>query len=231
MEIVVLIIMILVAVSFILKLACHKAAGIAAICAVATVFTGYSVDFASMQSKTMIADWLADTSLMLDIAVILTVDVFVQIAFCILYAKSCSGRLTRNEKIALYVTGWFPGALIFPVLLALVVELVFSLPGVDFALIGRSAAGAVAVFSPLAAAGAKYLRPEAELRAELIFLVNLLIAALGVVATVNGRTAAAGTSEVEWGALAGVSALIISGAFAGSIIYRYMNKRKISKLS
>ncbi len=225
MEIVVLIIMILVAVSFILKLACHKAAGIAAICAVATVFTGYSVDFASMQSKTMIADWLADTSLMLDIAVILTVDVFVQIAFCILYAKSCSGRLTRNEKIALYVTGWFPGALIFPVLL------VFSLPGVDFALIDRSAAGAVAVFSPLAAAGAKYLLPEAELRAELIFLVNLLIAALGVVATVNGRTAAAGTSEVEWGALAGVSALIISGAFAGSIIYRYMNKRKISKLS
>ena len=116
-------------------------------------------------------------------------------------------------------------------LLALVVELVFSLPGVDFALIDRSAAGAVAVFSPLAAAGAKYLLPEAELRAELIFLVNLLIAALGVVATVNGRTAAAGTSEVEWGALAGVSALIISGAFAGSIIYRYMNKRKISKLS
>ncbi len=202
----------------------HKAAGIAAICAVAAVFTGYSVDFASMQSKTMIADWLADTSLMLDIAVILTVDVFVQIAFCILYAKSCSGRLTRNEKIAFYVTGWFPGALIFPVLLALVVELVFSLPGVDFALIGWSAAGAVAVFFPLAAAGAKYLLPEAELRAE-------LIAALGVVATVNGRTAAAGTSEVEWGALAGVSALIISGAFAGSIIYRYMNKRKISKLS
>ena len=43
-------------------------------------------------------------------------------------------------------------------------------------------------------------------------MVNMLIAALGVVATVNGRTAAAGTNQVEWGALGGVGRDIASPA-------------------
>ncbi len=56
--------------------------------------------------------------------------------------------------------------------------------------------------------GLCWLVPEKEIRLELLFMVNMLIAALGVVATVNGRTAAAGTNQVEWGALGGVAAII-----------------------
>ena len=63
-------------------------------------------------------------------------------------------------------------------------------------------------------------------RLELIFLVNLLTAALGVIATVNGRTATAGTAQVDWTALCGVLALIIAGAVAGLVIRKIRVSRK-----
>ena len=58
--------------------------------------------------------------------------------------------------------------------------------------------------------GLGLLIPEKEIRLELLFMINLLIAALGIVATVNGRTAATGTNHVEWTALAGVFAILIT---------------------
>lgn len=45
----------------------------------------------------------------------------------------------------------------------------------------------------------RYLLPEKELRLELLFLTNALTAILGIIATVNGRTAVTGISEVDWG--------------------------------
>ena len=40
--------------------------------------------YAIQQSKTQIADWLADVQLMLDTSVVLTVEVALQMAFCML---------------------------------------------------------------------------------------------------------------------------------------------------
>ena len=59
-----------------------------------------------------------------------------------------------------------------------------------------------------------------------MFLINLLTAALGIIATFNGRTAATGTNSVEWDALAGVFGLLLLGTITGIIINRY----KLSKL-
>lgn len=75
-----------------------------------------------------------------------------------------------------------------------------------------------------------WLVPEKEIRLELLFMVNMLIAALGVVATVNGRTAAAGTNQVEWGALGGVAAIIAAGTVAGIAYNRFQTKKQISKI-
>ena len=61
-------------------------------------------------------------------------------------------------------------------------------------------------------------------------MVSLLAGALGIVATVNGRTAAVGTNEVEWGALAAVIILLLAGVLAGSLIYRYYNNKIITKI-
>lgn len=72
--------------------------------------------------------------------------------------------------------------------------------------------------------------PEADIRLEVIFMVNLLIAALGVVATVNGRTAAVGTNSVDTGALGGIAAILACGFIAGLFINRLITRKKLSKI-
>lgn len=230
METVVMIIMLLVGVSFVLKLTCHGWAGIAVLSVLSAAFVGFTTGFASEQSKTQIADWLCRPELMLDTSVLLTVDVLIQIFFCVLMARKLAGTLGRKGNIALQAALWFPGLLIFPVLFSLLVEVVFALPGVDFSVIGWGTAACLLIVVPLASIGLKWLLPEVELRIELMFLINLLIAALGVVATVNGRTAATGTSSVEWGALAAVFGLLVAGSVAGIYYDRIITKKQISKL-
>ena len=63
--------------------------------------------------------------------------------------------------------------------------------------------------------------PEKELRLELLFLTNALTAILGIIATVNGRTAVTGISEVDWGALTGLIIMLAGGGLIGLVIYKY----------
>lgn len=122
----------------------------------------------------------------------------------------------------------FPGVLIFPVLFCLLVSVVFALPGVSFSTVAWSLAGALLVVIPLCAWCLKRLLPEKEIRLELLFLSNALIAVLGVIATVNGRTTVASISEVDWQALAGgVCGLVVLGLVGGVTIYRIRLKHII----
>lgn len=230
MEIVVIIIMLLVGFSFVLKLTCQRPAARIAVSAVAAVFVLLACDSASSQSKTQIADWLEQPALMLDVAVLLTVDVAFQICFCVLAAKAIAGVVSPARRLAIAVCRYVPGLLIFPVLFAMLTALIFALPGVEFSRIAQAAALGLLVVAPLLAAGLKWLVPEPDIRLEVIFMVNLLIAALGVVATVNGRTAVVGTNSVEWGALAGVAAILACGFVAGIFINRLFIRKKLSKI-
>lgn len=226
METIVIIIMLLVGFSFLLKLTWHGWSGRIAIALLAAIFIMAMTDFATGQSKTQISDWLSMPSLMLDISVWLTVDVAFQICFCILAA----GRPQGKMRIVYLFTLWFPGLLIFPVLFAFLTEAIFSMPGTDFTLIGRVLAGVVLLGVPVLAYCVRLLLPEKEIRLELMFMVNLLIAALGIVATVNGRTAAAGTNCIEWMALGGVLVLLVAGTISGLIYYRYRLTKQITKI-
>ncbi len=71
---------------------------------------------------------------------------------------------------------------------------------------------------------------RAEIRLEMIFMVSLITGALGVVATVNGRTIAVGTDHVEWGALACVAAILLAGLVTGTFYYRLLIRKTISKI-
>lgn len=214
-----------VVLSFVLKLSCHSPYGMAAICVVVALFVGFSWEYAISQSRTQIADWLADPELMLDTAVLLTADVALQIAFCFLCSRKMSGeKLSRSLRVIYQITYWFPGILIFPVLFSFLVQLIFAMPGADFAVTGWTTAIGVLIIMPLLAYIVRLILPETDLRLELLFLVNLLTAALGIVATVNGRTATAGTAQVEWGALAGFLIILLTGALTG-LIYSRLRKR------
>ena len=74
--------------------------------------------------------------------------------------------------------------------------------------------------------------PEKELRLELLFLTNALTAILGIIATVNGRTAVTG---IRRGGLGGIDRLIImlaGGGLIGLVIYKYRRiKNKHLKLT
>lgn len=221
MEILILILLLMVSLNFVLKLTHHGAPGILLTALVAALFVGLSRDGAIEQSRTQIADWLADTELMLDLSVLLTIDVLLYMSCYILLARRLNGApMKRATRRLCLVLKWFPGLVIFPTLFGALVSVVFLLPGVDFTLVAWSLAAAVFL---LAVAGAYLFRrllPEPELRLEVGFLLSALIACLGVVATVNGRTAVNGTGEVDLRALGGVLLLLLVGAALGYLGYR-----------
>ncbi len=227
MEIVVIIVMILVGFSLMLKLTYLPIWGRILICLLLALFTGESWTFAVSQSKTQIATWIQTPELMLDMAVLLTVDVFLQITFCVTSAGSIMGEsMSKSGKFIQAVALWIPGILIFPALIALLVAVIFSFPGMDFATIAWTLAGCVFITGVGASCLIKFILPEKDLRLELIFMINALIALLGVIATVNGRTAVAGVNSVDLKTLAGVLSLLIIGASAGYLLF----KRKQNKI-
>ncbi|MCM1070774.1 MAG: hypothetical protein NC210_04805 [[Clostridium] fimetarium] len=231
MEVVVLIILLMAGFAFLAKLTYHGTVGRVALCAIAALFVAFATDSAASQSKTQIDSWLESPEFMLDAAVLLTIDVASQIAFCFLMGRKISGGLKSVKgRLVLAVLLWFPGLAIFPALLAFLTELIFSFTGADFSLVGYTLAVAVLIGAPLAAAAFRWLLPEDDIRLELLFLASLLTAALGVTATVNGRTAAAGVSFIEWNALGAVVLLLICGATAGIIFNKYMINKRIGKI-
>ena len=228
METVVLVMMILVCFNYVLKQTYRKIYSVIFSSAVCALFIGFMWPYAIEQSKSQISDWLADSILMLDIAVILTLEVAIQMAFCILSAHiQTSGKVKSITIWAYRILRWFPGVLIFPVLFSLLVSAIFALPGVSFSLVAWGLAAIVFVVIPLDCWVIKWLLPEKEIRLELLFLANALIAILGVIATVNGQTAVAGISEVNWSALGDIVVLLMIGLIGGVIAYRIKLKRII----
>lgn len=226
-----MIIMLLVSLSFMLKLACQPIAGRVTECVICGTFILMALEYALGQSKTRIADSLQNPELMLDMAVLLTIDVFIQITYCITDAKRISGdMMSRKDNILDILTLWFPGILVFPTLFALLVETIFAFPGQNFNTTAYILTGTVIVAGILLPTLIKKLIPEEDLRLELIFMVNVLIAILGVVASVNGRAAVAGVNDVELMPLLGVALIMLTGGVAGYLLFRrktHMKRREI----
>lgn len=231
MESVVIIIMLLVSFSLMLKLTYLPLAGRLTVCLICALFTGLSWEGAAGQSRNQIEDWLQNPVLMLDVAVLLTVDVFMQVSFCILSAKDISGaKMSKTGNIIRLITLWIPGILIFPTLYAILVETIFSFTGMDFAMLSWTLATAVFAVGAVTPLILRWLIPERDLILELLFMINCMIALLGVVATVNGRTAISGTNSVDWQSLAGVITLLLIGAIAGYLLFKRNNNKKILKI-
>ena len=231
METVVLVMMIVVCITYLLKQTWRKPRFVALSAVVCALLVGLAWPWAIEQSKNQIADWLADSALMLDLAVILALEVAVQMTFCITAAHLHSAGCVKPSVVRIYrLLRWFPGLLVFPVLFSLLVATIFALPGVSFPLISWSLAAVVAVVIPLGRRVLLLLLPEKEIRLEVLFLANALIAVLGIVATVNGRTAVAGTTAVDWPALGGVAAFVVAGGLLGVAAFRIKQKRMNKKL-
>lgn len=225
METVVLVMMIVVCFNYLLKQTWRKPLFVALSTVVCALFVGLAWPWAIEQSKNQIADWLADSALMLDMAVLLTLEVALQMTFCVVAAHIHTAGRVKPSVVWIYrLLRWFPGLLVFPVLFSLLVAAIFALPGISFPLTAWSLAATVAVAIPLGRWALKHLLPEKEIRLELLFLTNALIAILGIIATVNGRTAVAGITSVDWPSLGGVMAFVAAGLLLGMAAFRIKQK-------
>ena len=230
METVVTVLMIVVCFNYLLKQTYRKTYFVIASAVIAALFVGMMWPYAIEQSKTQITDWLNNTQLMRDTAVILSIDVILQIAYCMLAANMMTTGEVKPRTLWTYrFLRWFPGIMIYPVFFSLLVTVIFTFPGKSFSGIAWTLAAVLLIAIPTGAAFLRWLLPEKELRLELLFLCNALIAILGVISTVNGQTTVAGQSEVQWTALAGIIGMIFVGAVFGYILRSILLKRKIKK--
>ncbi|MGM9805524.1 MAG: hypothetical protein ACI3Z7_03715 [Candidatus Aphodosoma sp.] len=230
MEIVVTVIMVLVISNVVLKSTFHRLFGKMLFGLVAALFVGLSHEYVIMLSKTQLAGWIADPDLMLDVAVIMTVDVGFQIYSCVRMLDGCGGRPVGKYRWIYLICLWFPGVLVFPVLFLTLVQIVFALPGYDFAIIGWGTAGGVLIVLPLLGIGLERLLPEKDIRIELEYMINVLIAILGIIVTVDGRTSVAAADRVEWDAMIGVCMIGVAGTLIGLVLYKYISRKQITKL-
>jgi len=132
METVVFVLMILVCFNFMLKQTYRKLRSVLVISVICALFVGLMWPYAIEQSKTQIADWLANPALMLDTSVVLSVEVVLQMTFCMLAAHiQSAGPVKKRVLWAYKALRWFPGILVFPVLFCGLVALIFSFPGLE----------------------------------------------------------------------------------------------------
>lgn len=226
METVVLVIILLVCFNFVLKQTYRKLWMVGAISLFCALFVAFAWPWAIEQSKSQIQDWLNNPQLMLDTAVVLFIEVVIQMAYCLMAVHLMNTGKVRRRTLFIYkLLRWFPGLLIFPVLFHIETLCMFWLTGMEFSTVAYGLAAIVFVAIPLFTWAIKWLIPEKELRLEIFFLSNALIAILGIIATVNGRTAVAGISEVNWAALACMAGLTLLFAIVGFIFHR-MKKMK-----
>lgn len=218
--------MVLVVLSFVLKTTFSGRVAVAALTLICGLFTALMWPVAIEQSRTQITAWLARPELMRDTAVLLCIDVALSVGYCFLAVHlRNSGTVKRSVVWGYRLLRLYPGLTVFMVLFSLLVTAVFSFPGRDFARVAWTLAAVVAVAYPLLVVGMKWLLPEKELRLELMFLLNLFIAMLAVVTTVNGTTAVEGTDEIEWLPMVACVALTLFGALAGWLIWRRRSRR------
>lgn len=232
MQTVVLAIMLLVVFSFVLKQSFLSWWWIVGVAVVSALWVGLSWPWAIEQSKTQIADWLTNPALMADTAVLLTVDVAMQMAFCVVEATyGEETEFQKRKKLLLNILRYYPSLLFFGVLFSLLVALIFAMPGLSFPLIAWSAGGAVLLLVPALVGLMRWLLPETDLRLELLFLSNALMATLGIVATVNGRTAVEGFDSVSWDALAGLFGMTLAFALVGFALRKIIRRKYEKRIS
>ena len=110
MDTVVLVMMIVVCFNYLLKQTWRKPRFVALSAVVCALFVGLAWPWAIEQSKNQIADWLADSALMLDLAVLLTLEVALQMTFCVVAAHIHTAGRVKPSVVRLYrLLRWFPG--------------------------------------------------------------------------------------------------------------------------
>lgn len=231
MEFIIQILMLFIVINCILKLSFWKWWQAVIFSAACAIFVLWAEQYAILQSKTQINDYLMNREALQDAAVLVTIESAICFAFCFAALRNLFGRKVKRWLLPLY---WYPSLLLLPVLFYILTQSIFSLSGVNFDTVSYVMAGTVFIILPLAAYGIKYMFPEKELRLEVHFLVSLFIAILGLLTTVNGNvTYAAAEEPINFKAL-GLSLVLFIVTFLigyawNKIRWRIIQRKQLKK--
>ena len=182
--------------------------------AACAVFIIASCQWAILQSKTQLADYLADKNILQDMAVLITIESALCFAFCFNAMKTIQTK--KRKRLWAKALHWYPGLLLFPVLFYLLTQTIYAFPGTNFNTLSYLLAAVVFIGILALRSGIKYLCPETELRLEVHFLASLFVCIIGLITTVNGQVTYAAIKEpANWQAVIFASILFLVTFFAG----------------
>lgn len=186
MEALVIVLAVFVCMDFAIRLSFLRRTYVLALAVVCALFTGLMRPVATAQSSAALSGYVSDPAFMLDMAVLLCADIMLGITFCWLSVRRMDdgGKFGAWQKILLGFSGYFPGITVFIILFWLLMNVIFSFPGVSFALLSWGLAVAVLVAVPLMAFVFRRLVPGERDRLDLMFMAYVITAMAGVVATV-----------------------------------------------
>jgi hypothetical protein len=231
MELVIQILMLFIVINTLLKLSFWKWWQTLIFGGVVALFVMMMEQYAIVQSKTQLNDYLMNREALQNAAVLVTIESALCFAFCFAMLRN---KLVGRKKLWVRLLHWYPGLLVFPVLFYLLTQSIFTMTGVNFDTVTLLFAMGVLVIIPLAGYLVRLLLPENEFKLEVHFLVSLFVAIIGLLTTVNGNVTYAAASQplnikgiVIAVLLFAITFLI--GYFWNRFKWRYLQKRKLLK--
>ena len=181
-------------------------------------FSYWSIDYAEMQSKTQIDNWLHREDVLQGIAIIVTLESAIGLMYCF----SClndDGKRPRRRFIRLLLHA-YPSLLIFPVVFYGLTKLLFLHVGMDFSTTSLIYAIAVIAVSLSCATLARWLLPPKDLRIEAHLWLTVMVCVLSLLLTQNGEIIyRSNVKTVDWTSMVltlTAAAIVMTVGFIGS---------------
>ena len=147
----------------------------------------WSEQYAVQQSKTQLADYLANVTALQNMAVIVTLDSVFCFGYAFCYFQDMYAEPSEKRRWWLTILKWYPSLLMFPVTFYAFTQTMFVAVGVDFSTTTWAFAATCLVGLPLIAEGCKWLVPEQDGRVEMQLLSGCFVCVLGLVSTQSGK--------------------------------------------
>jgi uncharacterized membrane protein len=192
-------------------------------------FAYWSIDYAVMQSKTQIDNWLHREDVLQGIAIIVTLESAIGMMFCF-SSLNDDGKRPRRRFIRLLLHA-YPSLLIFPVVFYGLTKLLFLHVGMDFTTTSLIYAIAVIAVSLLCATLARWLLPPKDLRIEAHLWLTVIVCVLSLLLTQNGEFIyRSNVKAVDWTSAVltlAAAAIVMAVGFIGSKLkWKSKNNKK-----
>ncbi len=154
--------------------------------ALLAAFVVWSEQYAVLQSKTQLADYLANVTALQNMAVVVTIDSVFCFGYAFCYFQDMYDTV-QQRKWWLTILKWYPSLLMLPVTFYAFTQTLFVAVGVDFSTTTWAFAITSLIGIPLLAEGCKWLVPEKDGRIEMQLLSGCFVCILGLISTESGK--------------------------------------------